>query len=197
MRANAPSRAPRGRARAVRLARHAFITAAALTLVGNSVACGNTRTVTKTMTQTVTVAATAKTGVGPPADRVEYGFIKSLRRKGANYRLRFDPAWFLSGVTANVAAAEDGVVRPGEPVPNDNYVVNESHRTFTYFVPANAHVTVLKTGVASSPITIVQLAELLAGKNPFPRPLFESLNTGFWITVRIDTVRSLDQQYHP
>jgi hypothetical protein len=41
-----------------------------------------------------------------------------------------DPAWFLSGVTANVAAAEDGVVTAGQPVPNDNHVVNESHRPF-------------------------------------------------------------------
>jgi hypothetical protein len=145
----------------------------------------------------VAVEGTAKTGVGPPAEQVEFGFIKSLKRSGARYRLRFDPAWFLNGVTANVAAAEDGVVPAGQPVPNDNYVVNESHRPFTYVVPANAHVTVLKRGVESSPITVAQLAQLVAGKSPFPRPLFEGLGTGFWIRVHIDTARSLDQQYHP
>ena len=42
--------------------------------------------------------------------------------------MRFDPAWFLSGDTANTAAAEDGAVEPGQPVPNDNYVVEEGHR---------------------------------------------------------------------
>ena len=89
------------------------------------------------------------------------------------------------------------VTRTGQPVPNDNYVVNESHRPITYVVPANAHVTVLKRGVESSPITVAQLAQLVAGKSPFPRPLFEGLGTGFWIRVHIDTVRSLDQQYHP
>jgi hypothetical protein len=145
----------------------------------------------------VTVDATAKKAVGPPADQVQFGYIESLKRSGPQYRLRFDPAWSLSGVTANVAAAEDGVIPAGQPVPNDNYVVNESHRLFTYVVPTSARVTVLETGVAASRITVAQLAGLVAGKNPFPRPLFEGLDTGFWIRAHIDTVRSLDQQYHP
>ena len=57
--------------------------------------------------------------------------------------MRFDPAWFTSGVTANEAAAEDGVVEPGEPVPNDNYRIEEGHRLLTYLVPADTPVTVL------------------------------------------------------
>lgn len=159
--------------------------------------CGSTKTVTKTVTRTVTSDRAAKTQVGPPGEQVLFGYIKTLRRAGARYRMRFDPAWFLSGATANTAAAEDGAVSPGEPVPNDNYVVNEGHRLLTYVVPAKARVTVLKTGVAGSRITVAQLAGLVAGRNPFPRPLFERLDTGFWIRVDIDTVRSLDQQYHP
>jgi hypothetical protein len=155
--------------------------------------CGSTKTVTKT----VTVNGTAKTGVGAPGEQVQFGYVKSLTRKGSRYELRFDPAWFLSGETANVAAAEDGAVEPGEPVPNDNYVVDEGHRLFTYLVPADARVTVLTKGVSGSRITVNQLAELVRGKNPFPRPLFEPLTTGFWIRIKIDTVRSLDQQYRP
>src|SRR6476660_8928997 len=54
--------------------------------------CGSTVTVTKT----VTVPATAKSGVGSPRQVVEYGYIKSLERKGASYKLRFDPAWLLT-----------------------------------------------------------------------------------------------------
>jgi hypothetical protein len=157
--------------------------------------CGSTKTVT--VSRTVTVKASEKTGVGAPEEQVQFGYIRSLKRAGALYRMRFDPAWFLTGVTANVAAAEDGAVPAGQPVPNDNYVVNESKREFSYSVPPTARVTVLKTGVAGSPITVAQLAQLVAGKNPFPRPLFERLDTGFWMRVHIDTVRSLDQQYHP
>ena len=159
--------------------------------------CGGTKTVTttETVTRTVTVDTARKTGVGPPGEHVEFGYLKSLARQGAGYALRFDPAWFLSGETANVAAAEDGAVEPGQPVPNDNYTVDEGHRLLTYRVAADAKVTVLLDGPDGSPITVAQLAELVAGKRPVR--LWEPLATGFWIDVDIDTVRSLDQQYRP
>ncbi len=155
--------------------------------------CGSTKTVTRTVTAT----GTGKTGPGPPGQIVQFGYVKSLTRKGKRYELRFDPAWLLSGETANVAAAEDGAVSPGEPVPNDNYIVNEGHRLLTYLVAPDARVTVLTRGVTGSRITVPQLAQLVAGMNPFSKPLFEPITTGFWILVNIDTVRSLDQQYRP
>jgi hypothetical protein len=154
--------------------------------------CGGTNTVT--VTKTVTVDATAKQGIGAPLETVQFGHIKSLKKKGAAYELRFDPALFLSGETANVAAAEDGAVPAGEPVPNDNYVVDEGHRLLTYRVPADAKVTVLTKGPEGTPITVAELARIVAGDHA---PLWEALDTGFWLRTRIDTVRSLDQQYHP
>jgi hypothetical protein len=160
-----------------------------LTLVG----CGST----KTVTQTVTVSATEKTGVGPPGGQAQFGHIKSLRLEGNRYLMRFDPEWFLSGVTANTAAAEDGLVSPGEPVPNDNYRVDDGHRLFTYPVPNDAHVRVLTSGshLEGTPITVAQLAQIVAGKKPVS--LFEPISTGFWIQIDIDTVRSIKQQYVP
>ena len=152
--------------------------------------CGGTKTVTRT----VTVDATAKKGVGAPAETVLFGHIESLVRKGSGYELRFDPALLLTGETASVAAAADGAVPPGEPVPNDNYVVDEAHRLFTYRVPSNARVTVLAKSPESTPITVAELAQIVAGDH---EPLWEPIDTGFWLRVRIDTVRSLDQQYHP
>jgi hypothetical protein len=167
----------------------AFALAAAILTAG----CGSTKTVTRT----VTVQGTTKTGVGPPGEIVQFGHVKSLKRKGSGFVMRFDPEWLLSGVTANTAAAEDGAVDPGQPVPNDNYRLDEGHRLLTYLVPANAHVTVLAKGVSGSPITVSQLAQIVDGHNPLSRPLFEPITTGFWILVNIDTVRSLDQQYQP
>jgi hypothetical protein len=171
--------------------RRALFLGALLALV--AAGCGTTKTVTKT----VTVDATAKSGVGAPLERVEFGYVKSLVPKGSGYVMRFDPAWLLSGETASVAAAEDGAVEPGQPVPNDNYIVDEGQRLLTYIVPAGARVTVLAEGVNGTPITVAQLAQIVTGKNPLSRPLFEPITTGFWIRVRIDTVRSLDQQYRP
>ena len=78
-------------------------------------------------------------------------------------------------------------------VPNDNYVVDEGHRLFTYKVPADAHVTVLADGVDATPITVAQLAKIVKGSEP----LFEPLETGVWILYDVDTVRSIDQQYVP
>ena len=152
--------------------------------------CGGTKSVTRT----VTVDSSAKQGVGAPLEHVEFGYIKSLEQKGADYELKFDPAWFLSGETANKAAAEDGAVPPGEPVPNDNYVVDEGHRLLTYRVAPDARVTVLVDGPESEPITVAELAQIVNGNH---KPLWEPIDTGFWIRYRIDTVHSLDQQYRP
>ena len=167
--------------------RRAFFLAAVLML---SAGCGGTKTVTRT----VTVDSSAKRGVGAPVERVEFGYIKSLKRKGTAYELKFDPAWFLAGETANRAAAEDGAVAPGEPVPNDYYVVDEGHRLLTYRVPPDAKVTMLVDGPESTPITVEELARIVNGNH---KPLWEPIETGFWIRYRIDTVKSLDQQYRP
>jgi hypothetical protein len=131
-------------------------------------------------------------------DRTLFGYVAKIEPKGAAYVLRFDPAMFTTGVTANEAAAEDGVVRPGEPVPNDNYVVNESERLYTYTLPATARLSVLTndgTGIQSTPVTVAQLKQLVAGEKPVE--LFEGLDTGFWMRLDGDTVCSLEQQYKP
>ena len=148
---------------------------------------------------------TAAAAEPPPAatqcqgDRV-FGHIKSLLATGDHYELKFDPAWFLSGETANKAAAEDGAVAPGEPVPNDNYVVEEGHRLLTFLVEPTARVTVLvrsggRGDFGSKTIKVAELAQLVEGKKPVE--LSESLESGIWLRVHIDTACSVEQQYRP
>ena len=141
-----------------------------------------------------------ETAAAVPCGDREFGHINSLKRDGDGYRLRFDPAWFTSGVTANEAAAEDGAVEPGEPVPNDNYVVDESHRLLTYLVPADARVTVLTrhgdpANFGATEVGVDELAELVDGQKPVD--LFEPLDSGVWIHFDVDTVCSVEQQYVP
>jgi hypothetical protein len=172
-----------------------FFALASLVVLGGSlgfivVGCGSNETAAR---------ASSPAAAKPCGDRM-FGQIKSLVRKGDQFELRFDPAWFTSGLTANTAAAEDGVVPPGQPVPNDNYVVDEGHRTLLYLVPASAHVTVLTNtkdagNLYATPVTVAELSQLVEGKEPVK--LFEGLDTGFWARVHVDTVCSLDQQYHP
>lgn len=157
-------------------------------------------TATRTVTAAQKVAAVSATG-----DQRLYGQVKSLERKGDHYELRFDPAWFLSGVAANVAKAEDQHTpcQPSAcpPVDNDNYVVDEGHRMLTYLVPADVHGTVLtKSGssggvLPGTTITAAQLAQIVSGESSLK--LFEPLSTGVWILVHVDTVRTFAQQYLP
>jgi hypothetical protein len=130
-------------------------------------------------------------------DERQFGYVRSLVHAKGHWQLRFDPAQFTSGVTANTAAAEDHVIPKGQPMPNDNYVVNESKRTYLYYVSPRAHVTVLtpKSYVTGAPVSIDTLAQLVAGKKPIK--LFEQLDTGFWMQYHVDTVCDLAQQYHP
>jgi hypothetical protein len=46
----------------------------------------------------------------PAGQMVLYGHIKKLTRKGSRFELRFDPAWFTSGVTASRARKTPGRV---------------------------------------------------------------------------------------
>jgi hypothetical protein len=154
-------------------------------------------TVTKTLTKTVT-----KTVVKQPCGDRIFGHITAIARNGDHLELLFDPAWFTSGLTANTAAAEDGAIPKGDSVPNDNYVVEEGHRSLTYLLPATAQVTVLAKGAAldhsgfpSAAITVAELARIVNGGAH--RPLFEPLDSGIWIRVHVDTVCSVEQQYQP
>jgi hypothetical protein len=143
-------------------------------------------------------SSTKTVTVRPCGDRI-FGHIGSLERSGESFVLRFDPAWFTSGVTANTAAAEDTGGDPSQPVPNDNYVVDESHRLLTYVLPATTPVTILTrdgTGpLGESQSSVSELDAIVNGGEH--RELFESLESGVWIRVHIDTVCSLDQQYRP
>jgi hypothetical protein len=188
----------------------AILSAAAVALAAGC-GGGGARKVVRTVT--VQQAAVARTvavqhkaaALSATGDQRLYGQVKSLERKGDHYELRFDPAFFLSGVAANVAQAEDQHTpcQPSAcpPVANDNYVVDESHRLLTYLVPADVQGTVLtKSGSSGGPfpattITVAQLAQIIAGKSSLK--LFEPLSSGVWILVHVDTVRTFAQQYRP
>jgi hypothetical protein len=137
----------------------------------------------------------------PPRQLVQFGYVRSLVPKGARYELRFDPALWLSGETANQAAIEDGAIPPGDTVPNDYYIRNESRRLLTYRVPRTARVTVLTNegrGPRATRITVAELAQIVKGRNPKHRSLYDTLNSlGYWLRSNVDTVVSFVQQYQP
>ena len=123
-----------------------------------------------------------------------YGHVKSVEKVGGRYQLRFDPAWWLTGLAAERACG-------CRPVANDYYVVDETHRLLTFAVRPDARVTVLVQGgkVSTATITVAELAQIVQGKNPRHRRLLEP-NAGFWLRSLQGypgAVVSLDQQYQP
>jgi hypothetical protein len=185
---------------------------AVLAVAGVAAGCGSTKTVTNTATETVTVTSRSTSEATPllsvqlppaaPAGQmVLYGHIKSLAPKSGRFEMRFDPAWWLTGVAAESAAVEDGAISPGDSVPNDYYMVDEGHRLLTYFVTANAPVTIVTAGAGHARISVSELAQLFNGKNPRHRALMGGVRGfGFWIRVGDkypNAVLSLDQQYQP
>lgn len=134
-------------------------------------------------------------------DQSFYGHIVSLKQSGGGYLMQFDPAWYLSGITANVAAAQDEHVACApvkcQPVPDDHYIVDESHRALTFTVPAavNGYVLTPKQYFNGERIGAADLAAIVAGTSSIK--LFEPLTSGVWLSVHIDTVTSFKQQYQP
>jgi hypothetical protein len=127
---------------------------------------------------------------------VLYGHIRSIARKDGRFEMRFDPAWWLTGVAAERACG-------CRPVSNDYYIVDESHRTLTFVVRRDADVSVLTrqgTGpIPTASISVTELAQIVAGKNPKHRRLLEP-KAGFWIRIGEkypNPAVSLDQQYQP
>jgi hypothetical protein len=125
---------------------------------------------------------------------VLYGHVKSVTHTSRGYRLRFDPAWWLTGSAAEHACG-------CKPVANDYFVVDETHRLLDFPVSGAARVTVLVRGatVSTASISVAELAQIVAGKNPRHRQLLEP-KAGFWIRVSQkypSPITSLEQQYQP
>jgi hypothetical protein len=153
------------------------------------------------VTRTVTVTAPPQLGGG--VDETFYGRVVSASAAPGGYYVRFDPAWWLSGVSASVALAHAQhrtCATPAckeIPVPDDYYVLDEGRQTLTFFLPRTAHGTVLSRPLRfpGARITADRLVRLL---REGPRAnLFEPLESGLWLRTRGGTVESFAQQYRP
>jgi hypothetical protein len=140
--------------------------------------------------------AFAATGpLNPPRDQLFYGHIASLKPSGKRFVMRFDPAVWLTGKAASDYAFERFGSRD---VPNDYIIFDPDHQLFSYFVRANAKVTVItnRSGITGSPVSVAALARIVAGK-PVRGVVPMEPKAGFWVVLRGDAVVSLQQQYQP
>ena len=137
-----------------------------------------------------------------PQDTTYFGQIASVTKVDAKrFLLVLRPQLYLVGVTANVVgAAQQGtqcapLACPG--VDDDRLVIPAGSQPLTFILPADASGTVL-TGVGNNGTTTVSGAQLaaLAGGAKTPH-LSETLVSGVWLAVNVDTVTSFAQQFQP
>ena len=98
----------------------------------------------------------------------------------------FDRAEFLTGATADAAAAEDGVIPPGGEIENDYYVRNSDERAVPVELRDDTVVQVVDCD-AGCGLAVGTAAALL--ERPAPTPVF--------LTVRDGVVVDVTEQYLP
>ena len=135
---------------------------------------------------------------GPsPADH--FGYIRSVSTAGPAATLAFDEAEFLTGDAAQKAAEEDGVVAPGETVPNDYYIPNRDQTTQTLRIANDAKITAKRCplcrhgrdGQLDS-----FLASFMKGRQTFADP-YRGKYSLYWLTIKDGEVAAIDEQYVP
>lgn len=130
---------------------------------------------------------------------VMFGFVDLPRDQ--ERALLVDSAEWLVGDAANEAAAEDGVVEPGEPVANDYYIRN-GDPTGTPVAVAEDAVIVTVTVAGGSPTGIPapnctpwnKFASILRNPSPEERSVGRS---PYWLTLRDDVIVRVVEQYLP
>jgi hypothetical protein len=131
-----------------------------------------------------------------------FGYIRAVDASASPRTIDFDVADFLTGERANRAAAEDGVVEPGEPVTNDYYVRNREKTVETLPVARDARVTAVRCPDGCTEGNPGDLDDLFAsfaitGDPPSLEDDYRGASTQYWVTLENGVVVAIDEQYVP
>jgi hypothetical protein len=134
-----------------------------------------------------------------PSPAEHFGYIRSVSTAGPAATLAFDEAEFLTGDAAQKAAEEDGVVAPGETVPNDYYIRNRDQTTQTLRIANDAKITAKRCPLCRhgrdgqlDPF----LASFMKGRQTFADP-YRGKYSLYWLTIKDGEVAAIDEQYVP
>jgi hypothetical protein len=134
--------------------------------------------------------------LGPPLDDGRhFGRLLAVGVDQRPPRLVIDVQQFFMGEEADQAALEDGVIQPGEHIPNDYYIRNDDPRWRTLPIDPTAEVslTTFPFGDVDAPgvVTLQRFGTIWAADRGsitlFP----------FWITVEDGVVVAIEEQYLP
>jgi hypothetical protein len=167
----------------------------ALALVAAGCGGGGDENASPEPTQTSTLRAPPPA----PAPAEHFGYIRSVSTAGPVATLAFDEAQFLTGADAQKAAEDDGVVAPGEPVPNDYYIRNPDKTTRTLRIANDARITAKRCRPCRNgqPGELGPfLASFMEGRQTFADP-YRGKHSLYWLTIEDGEVVAIDEQYVP
>jgi hypothetical protein len=128
-----------------------------------------------------------------------FGYIRSVSTAGPVATLAFDEAEFLTGKEAQKAAEEDGVLPPGEPVPNDYYIRNPDKTTRTFRIANDAEITAKRCDLCrhGQPGQLGPfLAAFMKDRQTYADP-YRGKYALYWLTIEDGEVVAIDEQYVP
>jgi hypothetical protein len=148
-----------------------------------------------------TTQASTSTQQAPPApsSAEHFGYIRSVSTAGPAATLAFDEAELLTGKAAQKAAEEDGVVEPGDPVPNDYYVRNPDKSMQTLRIASDAQITAKRCDLCrhGRPGELGPfLASFMQGRQTFADP-YRGKYSQYWLMIENGEVVAIDEQYLP
>lgn len=134
-----------------------------------------------------------------PSSAERFGFIRSVSTAGPAATLAFDEAELLTGKAAQQAAEDEGVVEPGETVPNDYYIRNPDKTTQTLRLANDATITAKRCPLCRKgrPGELEPfLAAFMNGRQTYADP-YRGKHVPYWLTIENGAVVAIDEQYVP
>jgi hypothetical protein len=133
----------------------------------------------------------------PPAEH--FGYIRSVSTAGGPVTIAFDEAEWLSGDEAQRAAEEDGVVAPGEALPNDYYIRNADKSTRSLEVVAEAKITARRCQLCreGKPGNLADFLEAFGEQGLTYGDDYRGAESQYWLTIERGRVVAIDEQYRP
>jgi hypothetical protein len=146
-----------------------------------------------------TQPSTQSTPPPAPSSTERFGYIRSVSTAGPAATLAFDEAELLTGTSAQKAAEDDGVVEPGEAVPNDYYIRNADKTTETLRIANDAKITAKRCPLCRKgrPGQLEPfLAAFTQGRQTYADP-YRGKRALYWLTISNGEVVAIDEQYVP
>ena len=129
------------------------------------------------------------------ADGRHFGYIKAV--DPGSRTLVFDLAEFLTGDEADRAAAEDGMIQPGEHVDNDYYIRNKNTKLRTMPYAADIGVRIVNWPDCCESID-GDIEPFAAAFRPGGETdLYHGPSSQYWLTVRDARIVEIEEQYLP